>query len=193
MWGRWTRRVFSILFLIIAYYVIRHWIVSGEAPTSVEAGKSLLGFCQFLAPFIQLIRFPLLSVVLLRAEWGNRVWIASVSSWFISLASGTLVAIPLINLHIRLSYDGSYLSLLQAKGVLIGHLQWNGWEFGIPDYFVALMLAILVDIFVLWAFALFRKAAFKPSLRAALIVNAAIYIPVTLLFLMPYFWHKLGW
>jgi hypothetical protein len=141
---------------------------------------------------VQLARLPLFRRLLSAEHWGKRVENTAGTDWFISLFSGALMTFPLVNMAIRGGYTGSLLITREWSGYWYGQFWVGNHEINIPDYFAALLLAVTVDILVLWAFALFRKRAFKPSLRAALIVNAAIYIPITLLFLMPYFAHKLG-
>jgi hypothetical protein len=162
--------------------------IAGE----LDGGERLLLAALLLCPLVQLARLPLLRRLLSAEHWRKRTVNTAATDWFISLLTGALMAFPLINLAIHGGYTGSLFITRQWSGYWYEQFWIGDHEIGIPDYFAALILAILVDILVLWAFALFRKRAFKPSLRAALIVNAAIYVPVTLLFLMPYFAHKIG-
>mgnify|MGYP003586370325 CR=1 FL=1 len=187
-----VQRVLLYLACFVAFQIALVLFLGPEFAEGNEAGEGILVASLWFSPWVQLLRFPLLYFLLSRAHWGKHLENVAATDWLISLFASAAIAIPLTNISIRGDYTGSLIATREWGGFLYGQLVWGNWEFGIPDYFVALMLAILVDILVFWAFALFRKPAFKPSIRAALIVNTAIYIPVTLLFLMPYFAHKIG-
>jgi hypothetical protein len=180
---------FGFLAVLLFYYFV---VGFTTFHTGMDGNEKLLLLCLTYIPLAQLIRLPLLKWLLAKSHWESRVWIVIAISWSLSLSTGAFLVHPLVNLRLRSVVRNTLFAIRELKGYDYEQLDWNGWEFGIPDYFAALILAILVDILVLWAFNSFRKPTFKPSLRVALIVNAGIYIPVTLLFLMPYFAHKLG-
>jgi hypothetical protein len=174
---------------VLAVFIVT--LLSGKH-ASMDIGMRLFGWFMLVSLFVQSLRFPLLRSLLSDLHWGSRKYITELASCLYAFVSSMLIAVPLVNLHIYSSPNGSYVSFLQAEGVLPGMLFLIDHEFGIPDLLAAIAIALLLDVFILWTGALFAKAAFKSSLRAALIMNAAIYIPVTLLFLMPYFAHKIG-
>jgi hypothetical protein len=182
------------LFVAFLIYIFAPFFLFGpELGEKFEEGSGILVMAIFFSPWVQLIRLPLLKVLLGKAKWNASARDIAIVDWAISLFTGALIATPLVNLFLR-SDTGSVFAVESNRGILYGQLMFGNYEFGIPDYFIALAFAILVDLLILWgSLNRFRKADFRLSLRTALTVNAAIYVPVTLLFLTPYFFNKLGW
>jgi hypothetical protein len=188
--GAFTRALLYVAGFVL--YLSIPFLLHPESINAFEGGEGLLFLALFLAPWVQLFRFPLLRRLLREEHWGKRAMDAARIDWFASLITGAYLALPLTNMALMGGYTGSLLFRSEWPDYIYGQTAWVGWRYGNLTFFAALALAVAVDILILWAFALLRKRAFKPSLRAALIVNAAIYIPITLLFLMPYIAHKWG-
>jgi hypothetical protein len=177
----------ALLFWILLFLFILYLGESGDA------GIGFINVFLFISPWFQLVRFPLIRLLLGKDRWNEQVRKTAIADWLASLITGAALAVPLASLAVHGGYTGSLLVTSRYNYMLYGQIMLGDYEIGIPDYFVALAFAILVDLLILWgALYRFRKAEFKFGLRIAIIVNAAIYIPVTLLFLMPYFAHKMG-
>lgn len=185
MWCIWL--FVALLFWILLFLFI---IYLGE---SGDAGIGFISVFLFISPWFQLVRFPLIKLLLGKNRWNEQARNIAIADWLASLVTGAVLAIPLASLAVHGGETGSLLVLNRYSYTIYGQILIGDYEVGIPDYFAALAFAIFVDLLILWgAQYRFRRGEFKLSFRAALIVNAAIYIPVTLLFLLPYFAHKTG-
>ena len=167
----WTALIGILLMLGLLFVCI---LSAGEALAEAEDYVLRFLWSAVLLVFLQMARIPLFRWLLAGKAEGGLLTFATGFSWFAALIPSAYIASAVTNLSIRVSYFGALLAPASHAGLNYGQLLGPGeYDFGLPDYFIALCVAIIIDLAIILA--LLRWRSFRLALTASFITNAIVY------------------